>query len=103
MRAIDKCGASRRAQWRSPRVATEPVTTPQRIGTRLLDEAKDRKEVTIPLPMSRLEQLATLIAEAQASERRIREFQALKARLIGDWDFTHGDLSLQKKMFGDLT
>lgn len=81
-------------------VSAEETDWQERIGTRISHEVTSRAEVTLPFPLSRLDHLATLIADAKANEKRIRELQALKCRLVGDWDFTHGDLSLQHKIFG---
>lgn len=68
------------------------------ITVRTHDEGK--KQIDLPVNLFELNRLADSIKEMTKLEQEINELQRQKLRLLNDYDFTHGDDSEQKKVFG---
>jgi hypothetical protein len=57
-------------------------------------------QVDLPVNLLYLDQLADQIKEMSKVAQEINELQRQKLRLLNDYDFTHGDDTEQKKIFG---
>jgi hypothetical protein len=68
------------------------------LTTRVHDEGGD--SVDLPVDLSKLKRIAEIIQDVIRTEEEINELQRQKLRLLNDYDFTHGDDSEQKKIFG---
>lgn len=56
--------------------------------------------VDLPVDLDKLNRVAQLIQGVIRTEQEINELQRQKLRLLNDFDFTRGDDSEQKKIFG---
>lgn len=68
------------------------------LRTRTYEEGE--MEVDLPVSLPDLQRLAARIEEIIQTEKQISELQRWKLRLLNDYDFTKGDDTLQKKIFG---
>lgn len=68
------------------------------LRTRTYEEGST--EVDLPASLHDLERIAEMIQNVIRSEKEIGDLQRQKLRLLNDYDFTHGDDSEQKKIFG---
>lgn len=57
-------------------------------------------EIDLPASLHDLKRISDLINELTSAEQQIGDLQRQKLRLLNDYDFTHGDDSEQKKIFG---
>ncbi len=63
----------------------------------------NQEETTVDLPVSlhELARISDYIQEIIKVDKEIGELQRQKLRLLNDYDFTHGDDTEQKKIFGE--
>lgn len=57
-------------------------------------------EIDLPASLHDLKRVAEMIQDVIRSEKEIGDLQRQKLRLLNDYDFTHGDDTEQKKIFG---
>jgi hypothetical protein len=57
-------------------------------------------KVDLPVNLHYLDKLADYIKEIVQTDRQINDLNRQKLRLLNDYDFTHGDDTEQKKIFG---
>ena len=74
---------------------------PLRINTRISYEEGGRQEVEIAADLRTLERVAEMIRDVKVLSDAIHKLQVFKLELCNDWDFTKGDLSTQKAVFGE--
>lgn len=70
------------------------------ISTRVSYDVNGREERTIDVSPSAFRDLASFGTEITNNLDQIQRLQRFKLRLANDWDFTHGDDTLQKKLWG---
>lgn len=68
------------------------------VRVRTYEEGED--EVELPLAMHELKSIRNFIDEVLSEETQINELQKQKLRLLNDYDFTGGDDSEQRLIFG---
>lgn len=68
------------------------------ITTRTYEEGNTK--INMPARLHDLRSLVTSLNRVIDHEEEIAELQRQKLRLLNDYDFTHGDDSEQKKIFG---
>jgi hypothetical protein len=68
------------------------------VKTRVHEEGGD--SIDLPVDLDKLNRIAQIIQDVIRTEQEINELQRQKLRLLNDYDFTHGDDSEQKKIFG---
>jgi hypothetical protein len=59
------------------------------------------QEKTFPIRHDFIDQMKWLLLEVEKQRSMISDLQTFKLNLLNDWDFTKGDNSLQKEIFGD--
>jgi hypothetical protein len=68
------------------------------LQTRTYEEGDDT--VNIPVALHQLKRIGEIIDDLLKAEEEIRALQRQKLRLLNDYDFTKGDDTEQKKIFG---
>lgn len=63
--------------------------------------AEGATEIDLPASLYDLKRISEMIDELAEAEKQIGDLQRQKLRLLNDYDFTHGDDSEQKKIFGE--
>lgn len=74
------------------------------IDTRVSYEegGREKGEVKLPFDSLRLSALQDTLASIHALEGEIEGLMKFKLQLLNDYDFTHGDPSIQRAIFGTL-
>ena len=82
------------------RIDYEP-SYPSQVDTRLEEEVRGRAPVELTFEIPAIKQMIEYHwANIVQLEREINELQREKLRLLNDYDFTKGDDSFQKEIFG---
>jgi hypothetical protein len=79
------------------RVNQEPKFGPIRINVRTVDEGE--KQIEILFNISWIDSIIEYADQIKRLPIEIKDLQALKLRLLNDYDFTKGDSSDQEKIF----
>lgn len=61
---------------------------------------KEETQVDLPVSLHQLKNISEYIQEVIQLEKEIGDLQRQKLRLLNDYDFTHGDDTEQKAVFG---
>lgn len=72
------------------------------ISTRIYQEDKDtRGDINVSIDITNIDDILRSARNIGYHVESIRYLQRIKCELLNDYDFTHGDGILQKKIFGD--
>lgn len=87
-------------QNRCGQLATEKPRYVDTVTARVSYDTQGRREQSLPLNLHDLKQVRDMIDEALKIEQSIGDLQRFKLRLANDYDFTRGDDTTQKAVFG---
>lgn len=61
---------------------------------------REKQEFNLPMHPAELRDIGTAINEVARLDREINDLQLFKLRLLNDYDFTHGDDTIQREVLG---